>query len=203
VTDRTTEVAECRRLARRTVELGRDDAVSLANAGMALFFVAGELDDGEALLEQALALNQNLAWVWHFSALAKAYLGDPQTAIEHAARAMRLSPQDPQTFAMQMATAWGRFFLGRDEEASRWAEAALRQQPNFLISACVAAAGAANAGHTAGAERGVPLARARPHAAPRQPARTRSPPPPGGFRTVRRGVTARRAARVRPAGPIF
>ena len=61
------------------------------------------------------ALNQNLAWVWHFSALAKAFLGEPEAAIEQAARAMRLSPQDPQTFAMQMATAWGHFFLGRDD----------------------------------------------------------------------------------------
>ena len=105
--------------------------MALANAGMALIVVAGELDDGAALLEQALALNQNLAWVWHFSALAKAFLGEPETAIEHAARAMRLSPQDPQTFAMQMATAWGHFFLGRDDEASDWAEAALRQQPEL------------------------------------------------------------------------
>ena len=159
VADRETEIAETRRLARRAAELGRDDAVTLANAGMALVVVAGDLDDGAALLEQALALNQNLAWVWHFSALAKAFLGEPEAAIEQAARAMRLSPQDPQTFAMQMATAWGYFFLGRDDEASCWAEAALRQQPNFFVGACVAAAAAAHAGRTA--EAGPALARLR------------------------------------------
>ena len=155
VADRETEIAETRRLARRAVELGRDDAVTLANAGMALIVVAGDLDDGAALLEQALGLNQNLAWVWHFSALAKAFLGEPEAAIEQAARAMRLSPQDPQTFAMQMATAWGYFFLGRDQEASSWAEAALRQQPNFLVGACVAAAAAAHAGRKAEADRAL------------------------------------------------
>ena len=110
---------------------------------MALIIVAGELDEGAALLEHALALNQNLAWVWHFSAFAKALLGEPEAAIEHAARAMRLSPQDPQIFGMEIATAWGHFLLGRDEEASRWAEAALRRQPDFLVGACVAAAAAA------------------------------------------------------------
>jgi TolB-like protein/class 3 adenylate cyclase len=155
VADRAAEIAETRRLARRAVDLGRDDAVTLANAGMALIVVAGELDDGADLLDRALALNQNLAWVWHFSALAKAFLGEPEAAIEQAARAMRLSPQDPQTFAMQMATAWGHFFLGRDAEASDWAEAALRQQPNFLIGATVAAAAAAHAGRTAAAGRAM------------------------------------------------
>ena len=160
VTDRAAEVAEARRLARRAVELGRHDAVALAHAGMALVVVAGELDQGAALLDQALALNQNLAWVWHFSALAKAFLGEPEAAIEQAARAMRLSPQDPQIFAMEMATAWGHFLLGRDEEASRWAEAALRRQPDFLIGACVAAAAAAQAGRMPEAARAMDRLRA-------------------------------------------
>jgi adenylate cyclase len=160
VADRVAEIAETRRLARRAIELGRDDAVSLANAGMALIVVAGELDEGAALLEQALALNQNLAWVWHFNALAKAFLGEPEAAVEQAARAMRLSPQDPQTFAMQMATAWGHFFLGRDEEATRWAEAALRLQPNFLVGAGIATAAAAHAGRTAEAEQALARLRA-------------------------------------------
>ena len=62
--------------------LGRHDAVSLANAGMALISVARELDEGAAMLDHALALNQNLAWVWHFSAHAKAFLGEPEAAIE-------------------------------------------------------------------------------------------------------------------------
>ncbi|HET6521695.1 MAG TPA: hypothetical protein VFG47_18020 [Geminicoccaceae bacterium] len=148
-----------RGLARRAVELGRDDAVSLGNAGLPLIVVAHELDEGAALLEQALALNQNLAWVWQFSALAKAFLGEPEAAIEQAARAMRLSPQDPQTFGMQVAAAWAHFFLGRDEEAWRWAEAALRQQPRFLVGACVAAAAAAHAGRQGEAARALALLR--------------------------------------------
>ena len=115
VTDRAAEVAEARRLARRAVELGRHDAVALAHAGGA-GVVAGELDEGAALLDQALAPNQNLAWVWHFSAHAKAFLGEPEAAIQQAARAMRLSPQDPQIFAMEIATAWGHFLLGQDQK---------------------------------------------------------------------------------------
>ena len=160
VVNREREIAEVRRLARRAVELGRDDAVCLAHAGTALLSFAHELDEGAVLLEQALALNQNLAWVWLFSGFAKAYLGEPETAIEHTARAMRLSPRDPQTFAMQTATALGHFLLGRDVEALRWAEAALRLQPGFLLGAAFAAAAAGQAGRTEAAAQAMARLRA-------------------------------------------
>ena len=44
MTDRTQEIAEGARLARRALELGKDDAVALARGGHALGFLVGELD---------------------------------------------------------------------------------------------------------------------------------------------------------------
>jgi len=155
VGDREREIAETRRLAERAADLGRDDAVALCNAGFALVIVAGELDDGTALIDRSLELNPNLAWTWLFSALTKALDGKPETAIEHAARAMRLSPQDPQKFGMRIAMAEGHFVAGRYEEALSWAEAAVREQPNFFVGTCVAAAGAALAGRQAEAEKAM------------------------------------------------
>jgi tetratricopeptide (TPR) repeat protein len=152
-TDREREIAETIRLAGRAADLGRDDAVALCAAGMALIVVVGNLDD--ALIDRALALNPNLAWVWHFSALTKGFLGEPETAIEHAARAMRLSPQDPQMFAMQTATAFAHFIAGRLDEASLWAQTALRQQSNFIMAIGVAAASGALADRTAQANEAV------------------------------------------------
>jgi TolB-like protein/class 3 adenylate cyclase len=148
-TDREREIAETIRLAGRAADLGRDDAVALCAAGMALIVVVGHLDDGAALIDRALVLNPNLAWAWHFSALTKAFLGEPEVAIEHAARAMRLSPQDPQMFAMQTATSFAHFIAGRDDEASSWAQTALRQRSNFLMAIGVAAASGALAERTA------------------------------------------------------
>ena len=58
------EAAEGARLARRAVELGRDDAVALARGGHALAHLTGDLDGGIALHERALALNPNLAAAW-------------------------------------------------------------------------------------------------------------------------------------------
>jgi TolB-like protein/Tfp pilus assembly protein PilF len=132
--DRVHEIAETRRLSRRAAELGPDDALALCTAGFGLAYVAGELDDGIALIDRAIALNPNLAWAWYFSAWANVWLGQSGLAIERAERAMRLSPQDPHIFNMQSATAYGYFVDGRYAEALSWAQTAIRQRPDHTTS---------------------------------------------------------------------
>jgi TolB-like protein len=146
MTDRVNDTSEAERLARRAAEVGRDDAVALARAGFALAYVVHDLDGGVALIDRALLLNANLAEVWHFSGWARVYLGDPEVAIEHFARAMRLSPLDPSNFTMQMGIAFGHFFAGRYDNASSWAEKALREKPNYHPALRIAAASSALAG---------------------------------------------------------
>ena len=146
ITDRDFDMAEARRLARRVAELGRDDALSLCAAGYSLAYVAGEWADGGAMIERALALNPNLAWAWLFSSLFKVWTGQPEIAIDHAARAMRLSPQDAHIFSMQSATAIAHFVAGRYDEALRWAEMAIQSQPNARTPPVVAVAAAELAG---------------------------------------------------------
>lgn len=53
-----------------------------------------DVDAGAALINWALVLNPNLSEPWHFSGWVRVYLGEPEAAIEHFARAMRLSPLD-------------------------------------------------------------------------------------------------------------
>ena len=145
------DVAEAERLARRAAELGREDAVALGAAAGTLLTVVAEVEDGVALIDRAAELNPNLAWVWNYSAYARLFVGEPAAALEHASRAIRLSPHDPQLFSIQTATALAHFFLGDDREALAWAEIAVRQQPNFLIGTCVVAASGALAGNVAAA----------------------------------------------------
>jgi TolB-like protein/DNA-binding SARP family transcriptional activator/Tfp pilus assembly protein PilF len=147
--DRAREAAEAERLARRAATLGKDDAVALHAAGMTLAYVGGDLDGGAALIDQALALNPNLAWAWLFSGWVRVWLSQPDLAIEHITRAMRLSPFDPHVFNMQAAMASAHFFAGRYAEASSWAETASREQPNHLIAACIVAASGALGGRIA------------------------------------------------------
>jgi len=148
VADRQREAAEAEKLARRAADLGKDDAVALSAAGFVLVNVVGDLEYGDTLIDRALALNPNLAGGWHFSALAKAFLGQTEIAIERASRAMRLSPQDPQQFGMKINMAWAHFFACHYDEAFSWAQAAVREQSNFFMAIAVTAASAALAGKT-------------------------------------------------------
>ena len=144
--ERESETAETVRLAFRGAELGKDDAVALCTSGFALARVAGNLDDGAAFIDQALAVNPNLATAWGFSGRVRVYRGEPEVAIEHLARAMRLSPLDSETYGFQGSTAFAHFFCGRHDEASAWAEKAIRENPNFLPVCGIAAASNAFAG---------------------------------------------------------
>src|SRR3546814_6897434 len=87
--DRAQEMAEGTRLARRTVELGKNDAVALTRAGHALAHLAGDLDGGLALLDRAKILNPNLAAAWFLGGFVRVWRGDPDGAIVHFTQAMR------------------------------------------------------------------------------------------------------------------
>jgi tetratricopeptide (TPR) repeat protein len=140
------EIAEAARLARRAVELGKEDAIALAIGGIALAYVVGDVEDGAAAIDRALVLNPNLAAAWHFSGWVSVYLGEPDRAIEHSAHAMRLSPLDPYAVGMETAMAFAHFFAGRYDEAWSWAEKAVRGEPRFLPAIRIAAASSALAG---------------------------------------------------------
>jgi len=155
MTDRTAEIAEGARLARRAVELGRDDAVALARSGHALAHLAGDLDGGIALLERALMLNPNLAPAWFLSGYLRTLRGEPDVAIEHFARTMRLSPLDPELCRMQGGMAAAHMFAGRFDTASSWAEKAFRDWPDSLVLVGVIAASHALAGRTDEARRAM------------------------------------------------
>ncbi|MBO9649424.1 MAG: winged helix-turn-helix domain-containing protein [Variovorax sp.] len=146
MTDRPREIAEGIRLARRAVELGRDDAVALTRGGHALGHLAGDLDGGIALLDRAVLLNPNLATAWFLGGFLRALHGETDAASEHLARAVRLSPLDPEMFRMQAGMALAHFFAGRFDAASAWAEKAVGNLPSFLAAVSLMAASHALAG---------------------------------------------------------
>ncbi len=141
--ERAQETAEAERLARLAAAFGKDDAIALCTAGMALAYVVGDLEGGAALIERSRQLNPNLAWAGLFSGWVNVWLGKPEIAIERLNRAMLLSPHDPHVYNMQAAKASAHFVAGRYAEASSWAERAVREQPNHLIAGCIVAASAA------------------------------------------------------------
>jgi TolB-like protein len=153
--DRVQETAEAERLARRAVDLGQDDAVALTRGGHTLGFILGDLDSAVIFIDRALVLNPNLAEAWLFSGWMRAYRGELDVAIEHHARAMRLSPLDPSLFQMQAGTAFAHLLAGRYDDASSWAEKAFRGQLNYLPAAALTSASNALAGRMEEARQGM------------------------------------------------
>jgi TolB-like protein len=148
MTDPATEAAEGARLARRAVDLGKDDAVALTRGGHALGHFGGDLDGCIALLDRALVLNPNLAAAWFLGGFLRLWHGEPDDAIERFAHAMRLSPLDPEMYRMQAGTAMAHLLAGRFDDALSWAEKAFREMPVFVMVIATIAASHALAGRT-------------------------------------------------------
>jgi TolB-like protein/class 3 adenylate cyclase len=148
------DMVEVRRLTQRATALGKDDAMALALSGWALAYAAHDVQAGSSLIDRALAMNSNFAEAWHYGGWIKNWLGDRQVALERFARAMRLSPVDPQIMIMKAGTAHCHFFLGRYDEATSWAalafqDAAENQAVLRIIAASNALAGRTEEAHEA------------------------------------------------------
>lgn len=155
MTDPAREVAEGIRSARLAVKLGQDNAVALTRSGHALAHLDGDVDGGIALLDRALALDSNLAAAWFLGGFLRAWNGQPDAAIAHLERAMRLSPLDPEMYRMQAGMAVAHLFAGRFDAASSWAEQAFRGLPSFLMVVAIIAASHALAGRAHEAQRAM------------------------------------------------
>lgn len=146
-------IVETGQFARRAAQLGKDDAFALCTAAIGLAYVVGDVEEADAWIDRALALNPNLTWAWLFGGWIKTWLGVPELGIERFAHAMRLSPQDSQFVNMQAGTGTAHFVAGHYDEALSWAKAAVREQPSFVLSQAIVAASAALAGQLAEAQK--------------------------------------------------
>ena len=142
------------RLARRAVELGKDDAVALTRAGHALGHFAGDIEGGILLLDRAAMLNPNLAAAWFLGGYLR-----PGAAIRGRHRAFhpRPAPQPPgpEIYRMQAGMAVAHLFARRFDAAASWAEKSFRELPSFLMVVSILAASQALAGRKEEAERAM------------------------------------------------
>jgi TolB-like protein/tetratricopeptide (TPR) repeat protein len=147
------EIAETARLARKAVQVGKDDAVALSRAGHALAYVVHELDAGALFIDRALVLNPNLASAWFSSGWLRVWIGEPDVAIKHFAQFRRMSPLDHLMPVAQSGSAFAHFLGGRYDEALSQAERVLQESPNFHTALRISAASNALAGRIDAAQR--------------------------------------------------
>jgi len=152
--DRVQERVQAIKLARRAIDLAPDDPIALTSAGWGLARI-GQDWGGVAFIDRALALNPNLAAASFVSGWVKIYIGESDVAIEHFERFIRLSPLDPIMFMAFAGIACAHFLAGRNDDASSWAEQALRENPDCHPALRIAAASNALAGRTNEAHKAV------------------------------------------------
>jgi len=142
------EAADAERMARGAWAADPSDAAAICSAAHALAYVALDLDGGAAYIERALTSNPNYAPSWYCSGWINLWLGRVDVVVDHAARAMRLSPRDPNLPSIRGMIAHAHYFAGRYDEALSWAKRALQEPPigrHQILR--IGAASAAMAGH--------------------------------------------------------
>ena len=91
---RTTSRRKAIDLARRALEVARDDPGILANAAFALAYFGEDIGAMIGLVDRALALNPSYARGWNLSGLLRIFAGQHDLAIEHIETSLRLSPRE-------------------------------------------------------------------------------------------------------------
>jgi TolB-like protein/Tfp pilus assembly protein PilF len=119
------------RLARLAEEYGGDDSEALWMAGLALVFLAGELDHGGRLIEKSLLLNPNSSNAWIASCFAQTFLGNCAAAMEDFVRAQQLNPLDTSQHVRWNAVGNIHFIVGRYDEAADISNKTLSENPTY------------------------------------------------------------------------
>jgi TolB-like protein/class 3 adenylate cyclase len=104
------------RLANLGATKGMDDAFALSRSGHVLTYLGHEYDRGASLVEQAVALNPNLANAWHSRGWVSLMCDEYERSIESFDRMIRLSPLDPLRVRAWNGIAFALFSLSRYEE---------------------------------------------------------------------------------------
>ena len=113
--------------------MGGDDATALAVAAFIVGIFERDYETAFNAFDRSLALSPSSALAFGLSSLIRAWSGDSTIAIEHAQRALRLSPFDPLSYNPYNAMAYAHFFAGRLEEAASAAGMAAQANPRFSI----------------------------------------------------------------------
>jgi adenylate cyclase len=100
------------------------------------YFADGMVED----IITALSRIVNAAGAWHVSSFVRTWLGQPDLAVDHEMRAMRLSPLDPRIGVMEFAAAIAHFCAGHIGEAVTWVRKGTRDLPNWPVGLATAAA---------------------------------------------------------------
>lgn len=86
-----------------------------------------------ALMERSLAANPSYAYGWFWSSVLRMIAGEPDVAIEHMERSLRLNPRD--RFGSPLTPLGGPYFFKRDfDKAETILRQAVQERPHYPMS---------------------------------------------------------------------
>ena len=136
-----------RKLARDALVFSRDDPNTLGFAAHALVILGREYEVPLASMDRALQLNPNSANILMRSGHLRNFVSDPDRAIEHFERSIRISPVDPQLGFNYTGLATSYIIKGEYEKSLEQGRRGAREMPRWTSAwGCIAIA-AAHAGH--------------------------------------------------------
>jgi adenylate cyclase len=112
---------------------GGDDAAALATAGFVVAVCGRDYEAALAAFDRSFALSSSSALALGFSSIVRAWNGDDAIAVEHAQRAIRLSPFDPLRYLPYVGLAYAHFAAGRFEGTVAAASLATQANPRFIV----------------------------------------------------------------------
>jgi adenylate cyclase len=122
-------------LAKEAVLVDRNDPFVLCRAGLALAFFARDYEQALSLVDRAVGLNPNSAYVLAYSAFVYTVACvAPDKAIEQFKRAVRLSPRDPDMGYYLSGLAFLNLIGGHDAEALRYSQEAQQELPGYNMA---------------------------------------------------------------------
>jgi TolB-like protein/class 3 adenylate cyclase len=154
---------EAIRLANLASKAANDDAFTLARSGHVLTYFGHEYDRGASMVEEAIALNPNLAVAWYSRGWVALMCGEAERAVESFERMIRLSPLDPLRVRAWSGVSFALLCLNRYEEGCSVAMKSIQITPDALaLGAYISNAVRAGRG-TEAREAGRQLLKLQPH----------------------------------------
>lgn len=133
------------RLAKEAARLDSDDPLVLTVLASA-HAVGREFTEAVPLIDRAVQLDPNSAWAWHHSGFIRTFLNQPDLAIEHFQRSIRISPLDPYNFNAAIGIGIAHFHAERFAESASWVRQGIAEKPSATWAWRIVAAAYANLG---------------------------------------------------------
>lgn len=134
------EAEEIIRLTGSAIDREPGNELALALRGQALAMYYKDYDNALEFVDRAVLLSPNSSWAWALSSGPYGFVGETESAIQRAQKAIRLSPIDQHQFFFLNMLGQNYYLNGDYESAVRWERCALAHNRRFGNAARVLAA---------------------------------------------------------------